>query len=242
MHLTKRTYAGVAALLSIPMMLSACAGSRTYAEAPSIEMVSNELPTPSRGDLLAQNRPYFIGPNDKLLIDVFGIDELSQRRVQLDASGRISFPLIGAVEAAGLTPAELASEIERRLRGQYIRDPQVTVNLEATTSQVVTVDGQVNKPGIYPVVGKMTLIRAVANAGGTGEFARLDDVVIQRTVNGQKYLALYNLQAIRQGNYADPEIFANDIIFVGDSPRRRLFRDIISASGLITAPIVAILR
>lgn len=241
MHLTKRTYAGVAALLSIPM-LSACAGSRTYAESPSIEMVSNELPTPSRGDLLAQNRPYFIGPNDKLLIDVFGIDELSQRRVQLDASGRISFPLIGAVEAAGLTPAELASEIERRLRGQYIRDPQVTVNLEATTSQVVTVDGQVNKPGIYPVVGKMTLIRAVANAGGTGEFARLDDVVIQRTVNGQKYLALYNLQAIRQGNYADPEIFANDIIFVGDSPRRRLFRDIISASGLITAPIVAILR
>lgn len=224
------------------MLLSACAGSRSYAEAPSIEMVSNELPTPSRGDLLAQNRPYFIGPNDKLLIDVFGIDELSQRRVQLDASGRISFPLIGAVEAAGLTPAELASEIERRLRGQYIRDPQVTVNLEATTSQVVTVDGQVNKPGIYPVVGKMTLIRAVANAGGTGEFARLDDVVIQRTVNGQKYLALYNLQAIRQGNYADPEIFANDIIFVGDSPRRRLFRDIISASGLITAPIVAILR
>ena len=116
------------------------------------------------------------------------------------------------------------------------------MNLEETVSQMITVDGQVSRPGLYPVLGKMTLIRAVARAGGTAEFARLDDVVIQRSVNGQTYLALYNLGAIRQGNYADPEVFANDVVVVGESKSRRMFRDLVSASALFTSPLVAILR
>ncbi|GGE03269.1 GumB protein [Tsuneonella deserti] len=216
---------------------------RTYAESPSIELATNNaLPPPERADVLAQERPYLIGPYDKLTVDVYGIEGLAQRRVQIDAGGQISFPLIGSVQAGGLTPSELAASIEEKLRGRYIRDPQVTVNLESTTSRVVTVDGEVDRPGLYPVMGHMTLLRAVATAGGTGEYARLQDVVVQRSVNGQKYLALYNLEGIRRGNYDDPELFPNDIVVVGDSPGRRLFRDIISASGLITAPVVAILR
>ncbi|WP_114521132.1 polysaccharide biosynthesis/export family protein [Altererythrobacter sp. ZODW24] len=222
---------------------SGCARDRVYAGSPAIEAIDGDtLPAPTRADVAAGERPYLMGAFDILTIDVFGIDELKQRKVQVDASGRISFPLIGGVQAAGLTPVELAREIESRLRGEFIRDPQVTINLDETVSQVITVDGQVNRPGLYPVVGRMTLIRAVARAGGTGEFAKLEDVVIQRNVDGQKYIALYNLQAIRQGNYGDPEVFAHDIVIVGDSPSRRLFRDVISASGLIVGPIVAILR
>ena len=224
-------------------LVAGCAGNRTYGASPEVELLAgNDLPAPTRSDLFSADRPYLIGPFDKLTIDVFGIDELSKRQVQTDASGRISFPLIGVVEAAGKTPGELSGLIEQRLRGRYIRDPQVTVNLEDTVSQVVTVDGQVVRPGRYPVVGKMTLIRTVATAGGTGEFARLKDVVVFRTVNGQKMAAIYNLKAIRQGNYDDPEIFANDVVVVGDSQSRRLFKDIISASGLITAPLVVLLR
>ncbi|WP_196782026.1 hypothetical protein, partial [Salmonella enterica] len=75
----------------------------------------------------------------------------------------------------------------------------------------------------------MTLMRAVATAKGTTEFAKLDDVVIFRTVNGQKMAALYNLKAIRQGAYDDPEVFANDVVVVGDSPARRLFKDILTS-------------
>ncbi len=222
---------------------SGCSRDRVYAGAPTIEAIDGgALPAPTRADVAAGERPYLMGAFDILTIDVFGIDELKQRKVQVDASGRISFPLIGGIQAAGLTPVELARDIETQLRGEFIRDPQVTVNLDETVSQVITVDGQVSRPGLYPVVGRMTLIRAVARAGGTGEFAKLEDVVIQRNVDGQKYIAIYNLQAIRQGNYADPEVYANDIVIVGDSPNRRLFRDLISASGLITAPIVAILR
>ncbi len=229
--------------MAVITFLSGCTGPRTYAGASTIDMIDGSvLPPPGRQDIMAGERPYLIGPFDKLTIDVFGIDELAQRRVQLDASGRISFPLIGSVEAAGSTPAELARTIEERLRGRFIRNPQVTVNLDETISQRITVEGQVTRPGLYPVLGRMTLLRAVATAGGTSEYAKLDDVVIHRTVNGQRYLALYNLQAVRQGNYGDPEVYANDVIVIGDSPGRRLFRDIISASGLITSPLVAVLR
>src|SRR5690606_9201124 len=129
-------------------------------------------------------------------IDVFGVEDL-QREVQIDASGRLSFPLIGVIEVSGRTPAELAAEIERRLSGRFVRNPQVTVNLTETVSQVVTVEGQVEEPGLYPVIGNMTLVRAVATAGGVAEFASLDDVVVFRTVGGRRYAALYNLKAIR---------------------------------------------
>ncbi len=228
--------------LPLLFLLSACAANRVIGASPDVTVLeSSDLPQPTRVDLVAANRPYLIGPFDKLKIDVFGIEDLT-REAQIDASGRLSFPLVGVVEAAGLTPGELAIELEGRLKGRYIRNPQVTVNLEETVSQVVTVDGQVDRPGSYPVVGKMTLMRAVANAGGTGEFAKLDDVVVFRTVDGQQLAGIYNLKAIRRGNYSDPEIFANDVVVVGDSQARRLFRDIITVAPLLTSPLIVLLR
>ncbi|WP_337658937.1 polysaccharide biosynthesis/export family protein [Sphingorhabdus sp. Alg231-15] len=229
-------------LLLIIVFLPSCAGQTVLGESPNVTLASSEgLPEPTRVDLLSSNRPYLIGPFDKLKIDVFGIEDLS-KEVQIDASGRLSFPLIGVVKASGLTPEELAAEIESRLKGRYVRDPEVTVNLEETVSQVITVDGQVGKPGLYPVIGRMTLMRAVATAGGAGEFAKLNDVVIFRTVDGEQLAGLYNLKAIRRGNYNDPEVFANDVIVVGDSQARRLFRDVIQASPLLTTPLIILFR
>lgn len=230
------------ASLIVFLLLPSCAGPTVFGESPNVSVVASEsLPEPTRVDLLSSNRPYLIGPFDKLKIDVFGIEDLT-KEVQIDASGRLSFPLIGVVEASGLTPEELADELERRLQGRYVRNPQVTVNLEETVSQVITVDGQVSQPGLYPVIGRMTLMRAVATAGGTSEFARLKDVVIFRTVDGQQLAGIYNLKAIRQGNYGDPEVFANDVIVVGDSQSRRLFRDLITASPLLTTPLIILFR
>ena len=232
-------------VLAISTLLASC-GSSTLGGAGSasdIQIVEKgELPEPTRLDLFEQNRPYLIGPFDKLIIDVFGIEELSKQEVQTDAGGRISFPLAGIMEAAGKTPGELEAEIEQRLRGQYVRDPQVTVNLKETVSQVITVDGQVKKPGLYPVIGKMTLMRAVATAEGTAEFAKLDDIVVFRTVNGQKMAALYNLKAIRRGYYNDPEVFANDVVVVGDSQARRLFKDALQIVPLLTTPLIIALQ
>ena len=223
------------------LALAAC-GSPPPLGGPGVVVAdTGGLPPPTREDLVSASRPYLIGPFDKLHIDVFGVEDL-QRDVQIDASGNLSFPLVGIVDAAGMTPDELAEVIRQRLRGQYIRDPQVTVNLLETVSQAVTVDGQVNDPGVYPVIGQMTLMRAVATAGGVGEFARLSDVVVFRHTNGQRMVGLYNLEGIRRGNYPDPQIYANDVVVVGESQARRMFENIIKGSSLLTTPLIIALR
>ncbi|MBB3475865.1 polysaccharide biosynthesis/export family protein, partial [Sphingomonas sp. BK345] len=185
------------------------------------------MPAPVREDLTAGDRPALIGPLDTIGVDVFNVPDLS-RELQVDAGGRISMPLVGTVDARGKTASELAAVIEAALRGRYVRNPEVTVNIKSSVSQVVTVDGEVGEPGLYPVTNQMTLMRAIASAKGLSEFARQEDVVILRTVSGRRMAGLYNVAAIRRGVYEDPAIYANDVIVVGDSPQRRLFRDVVS--------------
>jgi polysaccharide export outer membrane protein len=230
-------------LLLACLLLTGC-GSReplVSTETLSVLQGADGLPAPMREDLVASDRLVLIGPLDTIQVDVFGVEALS-RQIQVDASGRISMPLIGTLDAGGKTPSELALDIETSLGDRYVREPDVTVNINNSVSQVVTVDGQVVEPGLYPVTNQMTLLRTLASARGLTEFAKVDDVVIIRNVDGQKLAGLYNLAAIRQGAYDDPPIFANDLVVVGDSPQRRLFRDILSASPLIAAPLVALLN
>lgn len=199
------------------------------------------LPAPERGDLTAADRPALIGPLDTIQVDVFNVPDLS-REMQVDASGRISMPLAGTIDARGKTAGELAAAIEGALRGRYVRNPEITINIKSSVSQVVTVDGQVVEPGLYPVTNQMTLMRAIASAKGMTEFARQEEVVILRTVEGRKMAGLYSMDAIRRGNYDDPAIYANDVIIVGDSPQRRMFRDLVSLTPLLAAPLIAVLQ
>lgn len=227
----------------LALVLSGCAGREPLQSTARLTVVQNEtgLPAPDRKDLTAPDRPSLIGPLDTLQIDVFNVPELS-REMQVDASGRISMPLVGTVEARGKTAGELADAIEGTLRGRYVRKPEVTVNIKSSVSQVVTIDGQVIEPGLYPVTNQMTLLRAIASAKGLSEFARQEDVVILRTVDGRKMAGLYNIDAIRRGAYDDPAIYANDVVVVGDSPQRRRFRDLVSLAPLLAAPLIAFLN
>ena len=221
------------------LALSACAEGPRFGEGNQQLAVTkaNELPPPSGADLIAAATPYRVGPMDKLVITVFGAPDLSGE-FQTDAAGRLSMPLIGQVDAAGSTPQELGDAVAARLAGHYVKDPQVTVNLKETTSQRFSIDGQVTEPGSYPVVANMTLMRAVAGAKGASEYARLDDVVVFRTVGGKQMAALYNLNAIRRGAYPDPKIYANDIVIVGDSKARRLFDKVMQVAPTLATPLV----
>ncbi|KQN83005.1 hypothetical protein ASE90_09650 [Sphingomonas sp. Leaf67] len=202
---------------------------------------SQALPPPNRNDLTAADRPALIGPLDTIEVTVFSVPDLN-REMQVDSSGRIAMPLAGTIDARGKTAEELALAIEAALRARYVRNPEVTVNIKSSVSQVVTIDGQVVEPGLYPVTNQMTLMRVIASAKGLSEFARQDDVVILRTVDNRRMAGLYNVAAIREGAYDDPLVFANDVIVVGDSPQRRLFRDFVSVSPLLAAPLIAILQ
>ena len=199
------------------------------------------LPPPTRADATALGRDFIIGPQDRLAIEVYGIEELS-RNVQVDSGGRISLPLIGELRVSGMSPPDLEREVATRMAAQHVRNPRVTVNIVEALSQVVTVEGEVEEPGMYPIVGRMTLMRAIARAKGTTEFSRLSHVVLFRDVEGQHMAALYDLRAIRQGMYADPEIYPNDLVVVGEDRARRIFRDVLQGSGLITTTIIALLQ
>src|SRR3546814_3002472 len=128
--------------------------------------------------------------------------------MQVDASGLISMPLVGTVDPRNKTADELARTIEDSLQGRYVRNPQLTVNIKSSVSQVVTVDGEVKEPGLYPVTNQMTLMRVIASAKGLSEFAKQEQVVILRTVNNQRMAGLYDISAIRLGAYADPPVYA----------------------------------
>lgn len=198
---------------------------------------TDSLPTPSVADMQASDRPYRVGPFDKLTIDVFGSEELSNKEVQVDASGRITFPLIGTIAVAGSTPGEISTKMQDLLRGRYIRDPQVSVNLKEIVSQTLTIGGEVKKPGVYPIVGRMTLMTAIASAQGWTDISRKGEVVVFRTVNGKNYAAVYNVKAIERGNYSDPELFSSDVVMVGESQSRKIWKDFLGTSPLI-APII----
>lgn len=210
---------------------------------PQVQVVpAASLPMPTVADLQLPAQPYVIGPLDRLRIDVFGIQELSARLVTVDSSGNISFPMAGTLPVAGKTPSEVEETLTRALRANHIRNPQVSVNLEQAQPRNFTVYGEVREPGSYPVTGRMTLMRAVANARGFTEYSRQSEVIVFRTVGNQNFATVYSLAAIRAGAYPDPDIFPNDIIAVGDSPARRIFRDVINASSLITTPLILLLQ
>lgn len=229
--------------ISLAVAMGGCAKRTPIQSTGSLTVVpdASSLPAPKRTDLVAADRPALIGPLDTIEVEVINIPE-SSREMQVDASGRIAMPLAGTIYAGGKTAEELARAVEESLRRHHVRAPEVVVNIKSSVSQVATVDGQVQEPGLYPVTNQMTLMRVIASAKGLTEFARQDDVVILRTVGGRRMAGLYNMGAIQRGIYTDPLIYANDVIIVGDSPQRRLFRDLVSLSPLLAAPLITILQ
>ena len=233
----------IATVFASALALAACAGDPPLGGSSEVAIVQgSELPAPQRADSVVDDRGYLIGPYDKLVVDVYGIEEFKKVEVQADAGGRVAFPLVGSIDAAGKSPEELSAAIADGLRRAYVRDPKVTVNVVDMQSQTVTIDGQVTQPGLYPVTAQMSLMRAVARARGVNEFAKLQDVVVFRTVGGQRMAALYNLQAIRRGAYPDPTIYANDVVVVGDSPSRRLFQQLLQGASVLTTPVVVLIQ
>jgi polysaccharide export outer membrane protein len=218
-------------LLVALLGIAACAGtSQPPAEATSptpappvaasalIAPISGSvMPAPSTGPVAASN-DYRIGPQDLLKLDVFGVEALSKRSVRVNASGQISLPLIGTLQAGGLTGEQLAADIAARLAQDYLQNPQVTIFIEEFTSQRVTVVGAVKTPSVFPIKGKTTLLQVVAQAGGPTSVANLGSVKILRPEpDGTRKTLEYDLTAIQNGATPDPEIRGEDVVQVEPS-------------------------
>lgn len=176
---------------------------------------------------------YRIATGDTLAVTVYQVEPLSKDYV-VDLAGNIGFPLIGDVQAVGRTTSELRQDIATRLGARYLRNPDVTVSIKESTSNNVTVEGGVRRPGLFPVTGPMTLIQSIALAGGVdpqqGNARRL---AIFRRIEGQRMAAAFDLVSIRRGEMPDPEIFPGDIVVVESNRSRSLFQDIMQSLPLI---------
>ena len=128
-----------------------------------------------------EDGPYTLDSGDRLRIVVFGQDALSNNYT-VDAQGQVTLPLAGAVEARGLTTAQLSSAIAGRLKSGFVRDPSVAVEIE--TYRPFFVLGEVTFPGQYPYVPNMTVENAIAIAGGFTPRAAKDKVTITRKIQG----------------------------------------------------------
>ena len=113
---------------------------------------------------------YILGPEDVINIEVFNLPELS-KTVRVANDGTVTLPLIGRVQAAGLTTEQLRKELADKWGENYLQDPQVTVFVSEFKAKPVSVIGAVEKPGLYPLTGRRTLIEMLSMAGGFGKRA-----------------------------------------------------------------------
>ncbi len=185
--------------------------------------------TVERASSYSPDAAYRIGALDRLNITVFQIKELTVQKMQVDASGQILLPLIGAVVARGKTTTELSNEIAARLEGRYLQSPQVSVTVDEAVSQKVSVEGAVNEAGVFELKGRTSLLEAVARAKGAAKNANLHRVTIIRNVDGTPRAATFDLAAIGRGTARNPEVLGNDVVIVDDSKGKNFWHGMIEA-------------
>ena len=214
-------------LLALSLALSGCGYRRAHIPPPTAEF--NQQPDP----VFAENREHRLGPSDLVTVSVYRASEFSGD-YRVDASGNIMVPLLGLMQVQGMTTIQLADNLRQQLSGRYYVNPDVSVALKESNSQRVSIDGSVGSPGVYPVVGRMTLMEAIARAGGTSGGADLRRIVIFRQIQGQRMAAAFDLTDIRRGRAEDPVIYTGDIIVVDGSRLRAIQREILGSLPLLS--------
>jgi polysaccharide export outer membrane protein len=179
---------------------------------------------------------YRIGAQDVLEISVYQAPDLT-KTVQVAESGTINLPLVGDVKAGGVTARELEQELKTRYGARYLRNPQVSVFVREYNSQRVTVEGAVERPGVYPYRGQLTLVQLMATAGGLKDVADGREVMVFRTSTGKREAARFDVDEIKAGRAADPAIMQGDVVIVGTSTAKKLYNDVLK-----TLPVLGIFR
>lgn len=183
---------------------------------------SKQAPKPgaSAGSVPAQKAPatqdpnYVIGAQDILDISVWKETELT-RVVPVRPDGKISLPLLNDVQAAGLTPTQLAAQITESLK-KFVTNPQVTVIVSQINSQRVYILGEAARPGAYPLLPGMTILQALSSAGGFTQFAKLKSIYLLRDVNGKQEKYPFNYKDAIGGKHLEQNLVlkAGDTIVV----------------------------
>jgi polysaccharide export outer membrane protein len=169
---------------------------------------TSSAPSPATSSATSADKPhddsFVIGNDDVLAINVWKEPDIS-RSIPVRSDGKISLPLVGEVQAAGLTPLKLEKDIADKLKN-YISEPEVTVMVQQVNSQKFNILGQVTKPGTYVIANSPTVLDAIALAGGFRDFAKKKSIyVLRHSASGESRLP-FNYKDVSQGKNMEQNI------------------------------------
>ena len=194
------------------LALPACA--QQPAASGSSAAKTQAVPAGARAQKVIEDPNYVIGAQDVLDINVWKEPDIS-RTVPVRPDGKISLPLVNDVQAAGLTPLQLATQIATGLT-KFMTNPQVTVIVNQINSQRIYVMGQVARVGAYLLIPGMTVLQAISNAGGFNTFANQKKIYVIREDGGKEQKLFFNYKQVIAGKNTEQNVVlrAGDTVFV----------------------------
>jgi len=170
------------------------------AESPAPASPASDKTAPDKTAMKSATGPdYVIGPDDVLHVSVWKEADLTAT-LPVRPDGKISLPLLNDVQAAGLTPEQLAASVTEKLR-KYIADPHVTVVVATINSKRIYLVGEVLRPGAATMLPNMTVLQALSSAG-INQFAKTKGIYVLRTENGKQEKLPVNYRKLVKGDLA----------------------------------------
>ena len=206
----RQFYAAVFLVLAVlPANAQEAGSSKPPAQSVVPAMASD---TPKKSATADPN--YVIGAQDVLDISVWKEPDVS-RVVPVRPDGKVSLPLLNDVQAAGLTPGQLAAQVTESLK-KYVTNPQVTVIVTVINSQRVYILGEVTRPGAFPLIPGMSVLQALSSAGGFTQFAKIKSIFVRRMEDGKEVKYPFNYKDVINGKRPEQDILlkAGDTIVV----------------------------
>jgi polysaccharide export outer membrane protein len=217
------------------MVVSMVAGVAVSGCASSPEPIIGLAASQPRADLgqaaYSVSRPdvYLMRPTDKISVTVFREPDLSVELVRIGVEGNVSLPMLGSIPAAGMTAKQFEQDLTRRLAALGLKSPMVSVNVTEFASHLVTVEGSVEKPGVYSFQPGARLSAAVALAAGPKRTAKLDQVAVFRESPEGIMVAKFDYSQVRQGTMLDPVLQPGDRVVIGSDGLSVFWEDLIKA-------------
>jgi polysaccharide export outer membrane protein len=168
----------------------------------------------SAEDMVPPGGDYIIGPGDVLFVSVWK-DQAMTQTAPVRPDGKISFPLIGEIQAAGRSVAQVKEEMEEKI-SRYVPDPVLTIGIHEIKSMLIYVIGRVNAPGRFAIYSRVDVLQALAMAGGCNPFADTKNIKVFRKAGNQTLIMDFSYNDVSTGKRLDQNILLErgDVIVV----------------------------
>ncbi len=172
---------------------------------------------------------YMLRPSDQIAVTVFREPELSLDNVRVGVEGNVSLPMLGSIPAAGMTAKQFEQDVTRRFAAVGLKTPMVSVNIAEYASHLVTVEGAVDKPGVYTFQPGARLSAAVAMASGPRRTAKTNQVAVFRESPQGIMVAKFDYAQVQQGTMLDPVLQPGDRVVMGTDGLSVFWDDLLKA-------------